>query len=445
MKRLKLERGKEELNSTGGNYLCGHFLLEPAREHLPKNFQIRRSDAINDRDILLTLTGMLCNARTDFTNASLYAEDTVFAHSFGIEALPSEATLRQRLDELPAERSQLALRTLNQSLLSGRTFGTVRVGYLDLIPVDIDVSPLDNSGSYKQGVSFTYKKYDGYAPIFAYVGAEGYMLDHELRPGKQHCQEGTPEFIGECVEKLKALGLKGSCLIRLDSGNDAEENFAHFGQESFIIKRNLRRECPEQWLATARRVGELKSDTREGKNVYTGFVDHLCPGGAKSSMSPVSVAFEAIERLTDADGNRLLIPTIEVNTYWTNLACAASQVCALYHDHGTSEQFHSELKSDLDIEQLPSGKLCVNRIVLLCGMLAFNLLRTIGQEVIVRADLAPVKIKVRRWRLKTVLQNIVYCAVRVIRHSRSIKLHFGKTCPWFDVIEDIAQSRLRPA
>jgi len=77
---------------------------------------------------------------------------------------------------------------------------------------------------------------------------------------------------------------------------------------------------------------------------------------------------------------------------WTNLPCAATEVCALYHDHGTSEQFHSELKSDLDIEQLPSGKLCVNRIVLLCGMLAFNLLRTLGQEVIARSHLAPVKI-----------------------------------------------------
>jgi hypothetical protein len=182
-------------------------------------------------------------------------------------------------------------------------------------------------------------------------------------------------------------------------------------------------------------------DTGQGKNVYTGFVDHLYPGGAKSSMSPIAVAFEVIERLSDADGNRLLIPTIEVNTYWTNLTCAASQVCALYHDHGISEQFHSELKSDLNIEQLPSGKLCVNQIVLLCGRLAFNLLRTLGQEVIVRADLAPVKIKVRRWRLKTVLQNSVYCAVRVIRHGSSIKLHFGKTCPWFAVIEDIAQSR----
>ncbi len=55
-------------------------------------------------------------------------------------------------------------------------------------------------------------------------------------------------------------------------------------------------------------------------------------------------------------------------------------MCGLYRDHGTGEQFHSELKSDLDIEQLPSGKLCVNRIVLLCGMLAFNLLRALGQE-----------------------------------------------------------------
>jgi len=53
MKRLKPERGKEELNSTGGNHLCGHFLRGPAREQLPTNFQNRRSDAISDRDILL--------------------------------------------------------------------------------------------------------------------------------------------------------------------------------------------------------------------------------------------------------------------------------------------------------------------------------------------------------------------------------------------------------
>ena len=357
MKRLKLEQGKEELISTGGNYLCGHILRELAREQLPEGFQSRREGAISDRDVLLTMTGLLCNGRSDFTNVNQYFEDTVFTQSFGIENLPSESTLRQRLDELPQARSHLALRQLNESALKVRSFGAVRAGELDLIPVDIDVSPLDNSGSHKQGVSFTYKKHDGYALIFAYIGTEGYMLNHELRPGKQHCQEGTPKFIGSCVQTLDKL--------------------------------------------------------------------------------------KVIERLTDPDGNLLLLPQIEVNTYWTNLPCTAQDVVELYHDHGTSEQFHSELKSDLGVEQLPSGKFCVNQIVMLCAMLAFNTLRTIGQEVIARAPLAPIKIKVQRWRLKTVLQNIVYCAVRVIRHAREIKLHFGKNCLWYEIIEDIARSPSR--
>ena len=97
-----------------------------------------------------------------------------------------------------------------------------------------------------------------------------------------------------------------------------------------------------------------------------------------------------------------------------------------------------ELKSDLDVERLPSGKLCANKIILLCAIVAFNLLRSLGQEVLQRAALAPQKINVSRWRIKTVLQNIVYCAVRLVRHAGRTELHFGKRCPWFAVIRDIA-------
>ena len=439
-KQLKLEQGKDEIVSTGGNALCELYLKDVIDSNLPHNFQNRRSDAISDRDILLTMIGMLSNARTDFTNVNLYADDKVFSSAFGINQLPSEETLRQRLDEFPATKTQAALNQVNQQLLKNRKFGTLKAGHLNLIPIDIDVSPLDNSGSNKQGVSFTYKKHDGFAPIFAYIGTEGYMLNHELRQGSQHCQVATPAFIGSCVNELEELGLKGRCLIRLDSGNDAEENFAHFGEEHIIIKRNLRQEKREQWLATARRVGDEKKGHREGKNVYTGFVDHLHPGGAKSTTERVSVAFEVIERLYDQDGNRLILPELEVNTFWTNLACSADEIIDLYHDHGTSEQFHSELKSDMNVEQLPSGKFAVNQLVMLCAMIAFNLLRTIGQEVIKRAHLAPVKIKVRRWRLKTVIQNIIYSPVRIIRHARTMKLRFGKFCPWFEVIKDMTEA-----
>ena len=65
---------------------------------MPEDFQLRREGSINDRDILMTLTGILCDGRSDFTNVNQYFGDTVFAQSFGIDQLPSEATLRQRLD-----------------------------------------------------------------------------------------------------------------------------------------------------------------------------------------------------------------------------------------------------------------------------------------------------------------------------------------------------------
>ena len=436
MKHYKLARGNSELNSTAGNHLCGLLLETHAKRALPLNFQPRRSDAISDRDILLSQIGLLSNGRTDFNDIDLYRGDELFTNAFGIQTVASEPVFRQRFDELPAMKTQSALRLLSSGLISKQSFGHVNAEHLELIPVDMDVSPLDNSGSSKQGVSYTYKGHDGYAPMFSYIGTEGYMLDCELRPGKQHCQNGTPEFIRRSVQQLKTLGIDGKCLIRLDSGNDAAENFDEMGGNYFIVKRNPRKECREQWLGTARRVGE-QVESRDGKKVYLGFVEHRHPGNDESRPA-VSIAFEVIERLQDATGFDLLIPTVEVNTWWTNLPCRAETVIELYHAHGTSEQFHSELKSDLDVERLPSGKLCVNKIILLCAMIAFNLLRSIGQEVIARAALAPQKINVMRWRIKTVLQNIVYCAVRLVRHAGRTELHFGKRCPWFAVIRDIA-------
>ena len=146
-----------------------------------------------------------------------------------------------------------------------------------------------------------------------------------------------------------------------------------------------------------------------------------------------------MERICDHEGNCLLIPTIEVNTFWTNLGGRnASELIELYHSHGTSEQFHSELKSDMNIEQLPFGQFAVNTSIMHCAMIAFNILRTIGQEVIRHSHLAPIKIKVKRWRLKTVLRHIIYSPVRIICHARSTRLRFGKLCPWFDVIKAIS-------
>ncbi|MBP0987698.1 MAG: hypothetical protein J6S92_05410 [Oscillospiraceae bacterium] len=57
---------------------------------------------------------------------------------------------------------------MNQKILDGNVDMFLSCGYEPsslangCVPVDIDVSPFDNSGSHKAGVSRTYKNFDGY-------------------------------------------------------------------------------------------------------------------------------------------------------------------------------------------------------------------------------------------------------------------------------------------
>ncbi|MDK2880784.1 MAG: hypothetical protein PWQ99_559 [Clostridia bacterium] len=110
------------------------------------------------------------------------------------------------------------------------------------VPLDIDVTPFDNSNSKKEGVSRTYKGYDGYAPIFAYLGLEGYCINTELRAGKQHCQKGTPEFLRRALTFARST-TSLPLLVRMDGGNDSLDNLLICLdpeiKADFIIKRNV--------------------------------------------------------------------------------------------------------------------------------------------------------------------------------------------------------------
>jgi hypothetical protein len=147
--------------------------------------------------------------------------------------------------------------------------------YRDFVPIDVDTVPFDNSNSKKEGVSRTYKGYDGYTPILAYIGAEGYALGGELRNGSQHSQKGTPVFLKKTIKSARKV-TDAPLLLRMDSGFDSEENiclcYASATRTDFIIKRNLRREDKSVWLALAMDETE-EADIhmpREGKAVYTG-------------------------------------------------------------------------------------------------------------------------------------------------------------------------------
>ena len=402
----------------------------------------RSQHQIKNGDILLTYIGMLCMGKPYFEAVHEMDDDKDFYKAaLGItRAIPSEETLRQRMDDIGDSLRASILQENISLLLANRIQPSALPN--GLVPVDIDVTPMDNSKSKKEGVSRTYKGFDGYAPIMAYIGTEGYAINFELREGKQHCQKGTVEFLQETIKLCKQLTDK-PLLIRLDSGNDSIDNVAVLMEEGcfFIIKRNLRRESIDGWFDMAKEHCQNVTSPREGKTVYIGSDWKNAHSKQFDRDFTLRAGYEITERTIDKHGQFLLEPEVEVETWWTNLGDPDKEIIALYHAHGECEQYHSEIKTDMDLERLPSGKFDTNALILELGLIAYNILRMIGQGTV--GGRAPrQKREVKRRRIRTVIGNLIMMASHVKMHARQLIIGLGRSNVWRHVFMDFCQGHI---
>ena len=388
---------------------------------------------------LCSLFGLLVQGRSTFEEIALFRRCTLFKKAFELPFVPAKETLRLYLEKAALNPGILdRVKKANMQLLENITPTPVTVEKeRAYIPVDIDVSTMDNSDSHKEGVSKTYMGTDGYAPIFAYLGAEGYMLDCELRPGSQHCQNGTPAFLASMIPRLDTLDLGHPLLFRLDGGNDSWDTMQQLSghHRFFIIKHNLRRENREVWATNAKVFGTVTTPF-PGTTVWTGSITKHHPKADNDSLA-LDLVFTYTERTIDKDGELLLVPETDLETWWTNVYESPETVIALYHDHGTSEQFHSELKSDLGVERLPSGKMGVNALVLTVAMVAFNTLRWIGQSALATGSLLPItpdpdNAPLRK-RLRKVISDLIMIGCKLVHHGRTWILNISHSNPWLPV------------
>ena len=260
------------------------------------------------------------------------------------------------------------------------------------VALHADVFCLDNSKTAREGVSRTYHGYDGYAPIGAYLGEEGWCVGLELRPGDQHSQKDFVFFLDRVLPRAKALAGERRLLITLDAGHDAAANREQLqnAQTDYLIKWNPHSEDPRAWAERARNEGRFQT-VREDKRVA--YFDETIEWTFKKQTHTARRVVCLIERTTDHQGQPVLFPVLELAGWRTNLAIKdfdAEALIALYQRRVTSEQYHSEFKTDLNLERLPSGKFSTNECVLALASIAYNLLRYIGQNTLIDPD-APIR------------------------------------------------------
>ena len=418
MKQLRIVPLRSKLTARAGLVAVGKLLRHQAQlpQVLDPKFPIS-GGGFPDSSVAISYVALLCQGTTEFDAIENMRGDATFAQALGLPVLPSAPTVRQRVEQRGQDWVEPLFDANARLLTRAKVVPTAL--WSGHVPLDLDVFVMDNSDSRKEGVGYTYAKVMGYAPVAAYLGREGYLLEFSLREGVQHSAKET-EYSLERVLPLARKLTAAPLLVRMDSGFDSakltaelELQNAALGAVDWIVKWN-----PRGYNVQADYERLLADPFREWTTLRAGKRMTLWRGAAGGQKR----VYRLIEETVDRDGQVLLLPKLSVDGWNTNLKkLSNASIIALYADHGTHEQFHSELKTDMNLERLPSGKFNANDAVCSLAMLAYNALRIIGQNALLGDD-SPVRHKAERRRLKTVIREIICAPGQWIQHARQICL-----------------------
>jgi hypothetical protein len=456
MKRVGLQASEGlELTGMGGLVLVGAMLKRFT------NFQVNFNCAFTKGpggipfgDVLIPGLAMLCTGKSDFEAVSQLRGSSWAARALQVERIASPETLRQNLDLLGEKAFPTSLAIIETAILDMLRNTNTRPSALwtGHVALDIDTTPQDNSKTHKEKVGRTYKGFDGFCPIMAYAGLEGFLIGSQFRAGTQHSQKGSPSFIANQIQRLRSLGVD-RVLVRLDSGFDAAETLLRIHGEGadFIVAVNPRGESETIWTDQARALPKSAWIRLKGiRNLRIAYLERMevrkdQDGNEIQVRRVVRVKKRLLVieppkpkrrrkskqvRKEPAGHQKPLIvpwPAFEMGSSWsTRLDLPAWEIARLYEDHGTSEQYHSEMKSELDLERLPSGKFSTNTLVFQMGCLAYNVLRVLG---ISGKAVFRYRHPTQRKRLRTVIQELILVPARVLHGSNQVKLDLGKAHP----------------
>ncbi|QGU33921.1 IS1380 family transposase [Thermochromatium tepidum] len=424
------QTSKLNLTSYSGLALIGQC-CEAAQVDSVIDPRLPVSQGMKTSDLVKAMVGLLSLGKSDFEAIEPFRTDRFFKEVLGLSKVPSSAWMRQRCDakasELRALTDELSVRLLE------RTEAPI-TPYKGYVRFEIDTFVMDNSDTKKEDVGRTYQGVDGYCPIAGYLGNEGWNVGLELRAGTWHCARQTEYFYERAFPRVKRLVKPEQAVLMVeDSGFDsARLLFAKAAERDawaaegrgleFITKWNPRKQDKSAWVAQAEAAGVFQ-ETRPGKRV--GRLEITVERAWGKEKRSFRLIVEVTERTIDRNGQHLLAPEIELEGWWISLDLPAKEVIEHYQYHGTHEQFHAEIKSDLDLERLPSGKFDTNDCVLRLGAFAYNCLRLLGQLGLT-GEIAPIRHPAKRRRLKTVLQEIMYRAAKFVAHARKRVLDFGR-------------------
>jgi len=331
--------------------------------------------------VLLLIVHLLLGYRR-LQDMRYYQDDPMVRRLLGLERLPDVATVSRTLAGLD-EASVTHLRRLNRQRV------LEQLGKLGLarITLDFDGSVL-STGRFAEGtaVGFNRKKKGqrSYYPLFCTIAQTGQVLDVWHRPGNVHDSNGAKAFILACVREIKTILPRCIIEARMDSAFFSDDIVRMLDTEAVQFTISV----PFERFAALKALIESRKRWRRLNGQCSFFEANWKPSSWDERYRFVFVRNQNRKQHKGAVQLDLFIPYeygYDFKVIVTNKPISARKALSFHNGRGAQEGDFAELKSQTQMDYVPTRKKASNQVYLLSAVLAHNLNREMqmlcyGQE-----------------------------------------------------------------
>jgi hypothetical protein len=321
--------------------------------------------------VLLLVVHLLLGYR-ELRHLRYYEEDPLVRRLLGLKRLPDVATISRQLATMDS-RSVEHLEDLQQTLVLDR----LHEMRLTRITMDFDGSVI-GTGRFAEGtaIGFNRKKKGqrSYYPLFCTIAQTSQVLAVLHRSGNVHDSNGALDFIRSCIEQVRSVLPGVTIEVRMDG--------AFFSDR---IVRALDDAGVEYTISVPfERFAELKQKI-EGRrrwhrldDQHSYFEEQWKPRSWNVLHRFVFVRQRAKVQYKQAVQLDLFIPYeygYAFKVVLTNKQLTAAKVVAFHNGRGSQEGIFAELKSQNQMDYVPTRTWRGNQVYLLSAVMAHNLSR----------------------------------------------------------------------
>lgn len=324
--------------------------------------------------IVLFLIVHLLLGHRKLKDVAFYNNDPMVLRLLGLNQLPSCSTVSRQLSKMTSSSAD-KLRIYSRQIVLERLMQE----NLNRVTLDFDGSVLSTS-RYAEGTAVGYnKKKKGqrsYYPLYCTVAQTAQVFDVHHRPGNVHDSNGAEAFILDSINAVKMKMPNTIIEVRMDSAFFSETivdalnrkgiqltisvPFARYAELKGMIEERRR------WRRLDESTSFFQTSWKPqcwGKKYRFIFVRSLRKIQRKGPVQ--------LDLFTPYDHE------FEYAVVVTNKNTNIKKTLAYHNGRGSQENVFAELKSQLNMDYIPTRKLVGNKVYMLSAMLAHN----IGREL----------------------------------------------------------------